>query len=108
MTAKTTGKTAAKLDEKEIADAIAALPGWHYEGNALLRHLVFRDFREAVAFLTLIAFDAEEADHHPDVTLSYKHLRISLSTHSDGGVTAKDLALARVISGHHDGRRWGK
>lgn len=85
------------LSAEEIKTRLAALPEWSLEGNAIVRKLVFRDFREAVAFLVRIAFDAEEADHHPDVTISYKRMTLSLSTHSEGGLTEKDFALAAKI-----------
>lgn len=85
------------LTDEEIAEALGGLPGWSREGDALGRQLVFAGFREVIAFLTLIAFDAEEADHHPDVTISYKRMKLSLTTHSDGGITRKDIALAKVI-----------
>jgi 4a-hydroxytetrahydrobiopterin dehydratase len=96
---------AAKLLTRDaIEKRLGDVPEWKHEGNAIVRELVFRDFREAVAFLVRIAFDAEEADHHPDVSLSYKRLRLSLSTHSEGGLTDKDFDLAakidRVFSGN--------
>jgi 4a-hydroxytetrahydrobiopterin dehydratase len=86
------------LSAERIAEGLKSLDGWQAEGNAIERKFVFKDFREAVAFLVRIAFDAEEADHHPDVALSYKRLTLSLSTHSEGGVTEKDFALARKIN----------
>jgi 4a-hydroxytetrahydrobiopterin dehydratase len=86
-----------RLTPDEITPALASVPEWKHEGDAIQRQLVFRDFREAVAFLVHIAFDAEEADHHPDVTLNYKRLTLSLSTHSEGGLTAKDFDLAKKI-----------
>jgi 4a-hydroxytetrahydrobiopterin dehydratase len=89
---------AAKLLTRDAVEKrLAEVPDWKHEGNAIIRELVFRNFREAVAFLVRIAFDAEEADHHPDVSLSYKRLRLSLSTHSEGGLTDKDFDLAAKI-----------
>lgn len=85
------------LSDSEIAERLRARPGWALEGGAIARRMAFRDFREAVAFLVLIAFDAEEADHHPDATISYKRVTLALSTHSAGGVTEKDFALAARI-----------
>ncbi len=82
------------LSEEEIAEAMAAAPNWRREGKAIERRLVFRDFREAVAFLVRLAFEAEEADHHPDITINYKRVTLSLSTHSAGGLTRKDFDLA--------------
>lgn len=92
------------LSAEEIRIRLAALPEWSLEGKAIVRKLVFRDFREAVAFLVRIAFDAEEADHHPDVTISYKRVTLSLSTHSEGGLTEKDFALAAKIDAARENR----
>ena len=99
--------TSAMLGPDDIHRQMANLPGWTHESKALTRQLVFKDFREAIAFLNLIAFDAEEADHHPDVTINYKRLNLSLSTHSAGGVTAKDFALAAKIHARYESTRWG-
>jgi 4a-hydroxytetrahydrobiopterin dehydratase len=85
------------LNQSAIKKRLPEVPEWKHEGNAIAREFVFRNFREAVAFLVRIAFDAEEADHHPDVALSYKRLRLSLSTHSEGGLTNKDFDLASKI-----------
>lgn len=79
-------------------DSSQSVPGWERSGETLTRKLEFRDFRHAVAFLNLIAFDAEELDHHPDLELSYKRMNLSLSTHSEGKVTEKDFELARRIN----------
>ena len=83
-----------KLSDKEIHDKLAALPGWKLDGDALVRQFTLRSFPDAIAFTTRLAFDAEAADHHPDVTISYKRVTIRWSTHSEGGVTEKDLAGA--------------
>lgn len=88
---------ASRLSPHEISARLASVPGWTLDGNAIRRQFVFGNFREAVAFLVLVAFDAEEADHHPDVTLNYKRLTLSLSTHSEGGLTGKDFDLAILI-----------
>lgn len=85
------------LTQDEIDQRLGDLPQWKREGETITRQLVFKNFREVVAFLVLIAFDAEEADHHPDVTINYKRLNLSLSTHHAGGLTQKDFSLARKI-----------
>lgn len=92
------------LSDEQIGERLKMLSGWELDGRAITRELTFADFREAVSFLVLIAFDAEEADHHPDVTINYKRLRLSLSTHSEGGLTEKDFALATVIDRHFSSR----
>lgn len=85
------------LTKDDISKDLKSVPEWKQEGDAIKRQFVFRDFREAVSFLVQIAFDAEEADHHPDVELNYKKLTLSLSTHSEGGLTNKDFDLAKKI-----------
>lgn len=92
------------LAPDEIRARLAEVPDWDLQENQIERELTFANFREAIAFLTLIAFDAEEADHHPDITVNYKRLGLALTTHSAGGLTAKDFDLARVIDAHFE--RW--
>jgi len=65
--------------------------------DAITRELVFPDFNRAFAFMTQVALDAEKADHHPEWSNVYNKVRITLSTHDAGGVTQKDLDLARFI-----------
>jgi 4a-hydroxytetrahydrobiopterin dehydratase len=88
----------AVLSDDEVRQALADLPGWRLEGSSIVSDLEFRDFREAVAFVVRAAFEAEEANHHPDVDLRYSKVRVALSTHSEGGVTAKDLDMARTLA----------
>ncbi len=89
----------AKLGEAERAEALAALPGWTYDPGrgGIARSLKFADFGEAFAFMTRVALEAEKADHHPDWTNVWNRVDILLTTHSAGGVTARDIALARRI-----------
>ncbi|HVL27369.1 MAG TPA: 4a-hydroxytetrahydrobiopterin dehydratase [Acidimicrobiales bacterium] len=88
----------AVLSDQEVEEALAVLPGWERAGDTLVRDLRFADFRQAVAFVLQVAFEAESADHHPDLDIRYNRVHVALSTHSEGGVTAKDLDLAHVIS----------
>ena len=73
--------------------------GWTREANrdAMTRELVFKDFNRAFAFMTQVALAAEKADHHPEWFNVYNKVRITLSTHDAGGVTQKDIDLARFI-----------
>lgn len=66
-------------------------------GKALERSFRFKDFSEAFAFLTRVAMHAEKVDHHPDFHVSWNQVDFSLSTHSSGGVTERDVELARAI-----------
>lgn len=84
-----------KLSDKEIDARLADLSGWAVEGHALVRTYTFAGFPDAIAFVTRLAFDAEAADHHPDLTVSYRRVRVVWSTHSAGGITDKDFDGAR-------------
>ena len=86
------------LSPAEITAALATLPGWTQSGEALAKEFKFASFKEAFAFMTRVAFEAEVLDHHPDWTNVYNRVLIRLSTHDAGNkVTAKDVALARKI-----------
>jgi 4a-hydroxytetrahydrobiopterin dehydratase len=87
------------LSEAERAEGLKALGAWSYdeEARAIRRCLRFGDFSEAFAFMTRVALEAEKADHHPDWSNSWNRVEIALTTHSAGGLTARDLALARRI-----------
>ena len=73
--------------------------GWtnSADGKALERSFKFKDFSEAFAFLTRVAMHAEKVDHHPDFRVRWNKVDFSLSTHSSGGVTERDVELARQI-----------
>jgi 4a-hydroxytetrahydrobiopterin dehydratase len=80
-----------KLTPAEIDHALAGLPGWTYRGEGLVRQFTLASFRDAIAFTTRLAFDAEAADHHPDLLISYRRVTVTWSTHDAGGVTQKDV-----------------
>jgi 4a-hydroxytetrahydrobiopterin dehydratase len=92
-----------KLDE--IADALHHLPQWQYENGTLAKEWKFADFGEAMAFTNSIAEIAETANHHPDIAINYSQVRLTLSTHDAGGVTEKDVELAKQIEGAGIGAR---
>jgi 4a-hydroxytetrahydrobiopterin dehydratase len=84
------------LSPEEIAQHMTTVPDWQLvNGTAIERRFAFGSFREAVSYVVRMAFHAEEADHHPDITISYKTVTLSFSTHSEGGLTAKDFEGAR-------------
>src|SRR4029453_1627709 len=85
------------LGEVEVAAELARTPGRKQSGQALERLYRFRDFREAIVFVNWVAAIAERANHHPDVTIRFNEVTISVWTHSDGGITPKDFSLARWI-----------
>jgi len=86
----------AKLDPAELQRALDDLPGWTARDNAISRQFVCPSFPDAITFATRIAFDAEAADHHPDLLISYRKVTVTWSTHSEGGVTQKDVAAAKA------------
>jgi len=86
------------LSEEEINESLDSLAGWIHEDDKLKKEFSFGDFREAMAFITRIAFEAEEQVHHPEIFNVYNTVNIALSTHDAGGkVTEKDLKLAKSI-----------
>lgn len=89
---------AEKLDKKELEDALAELDGWAYEADALTWEKTFGSFAEAFAFTSRVALLAEKHDHHPDIALSYTRLRLRLTTHDAGGVTAQDIKFAHALN----------
>jgi 4a-hydroxytetrahydrobiopterin dehydratase len=72
--------------------------GWTENGNALVRTIKFADFAEAFAFLTRVAFHAEKQDHHPEFTSVWNRVDFRLTSHDAGGITERDLELARTIN----------
>jgi 4a-hydroxytetrahydrobiopterin dehydratase len=85
----------ATLDAAEVERRVADLKGWGLRGNAISRQFEFPSFPDAVAFVTRLAFEAEGADHHPDILISYKRVTLTYSTHSQGGLTEKDFNGAK-------------
>lgn len=85
------------IDDPTIDAALGGLSGWRREGEAILRDLRFPTFMDAIRFIGRVAVLAEEADHHPELTNVYWNVGIRLTTHDAGGVTQRDLALARAI-----------
>ncbi|MBX3560962.1 MAG: 4a-hydroxytetrahydrobiopterin dehydratase [Sphingomonas sp.] len=79
--------------------ALAELTGWSYDArrNGIVRSLKFPDFGAAFGFMARVALEAEKADHHPEWSNVWNKVDILLTTHSDGGVTEKDVALAKRI-----------
>jgi 4a-hydroxytetrahydrobiopterin dehydratase len=89
----------AKLGTDEVNAGLKELTGWTREGEAIRRQFVFDGFASAIAFIVRIGFDAEAADHHPDILLSnYKKVTLTFTTHSEGGLTGKDLRAAGAAS----------
>lgn len=84
--------------EPDVVDArLNDLPGWIHEGNELIKVYELRTFPGAIAFVTWVGFLAERANHHPDIDIRWRKVRVKLSTHSEGGITDKDFELATQI-----------
>jgi len=87
------------LSDEQIARELDGVPDWTRDGDAITLTAELDTFPAAVAFVNRVAEAAEEADHHPDIDIRYRKVRLELSTHSAGGLTEKDFALARRIDG---------
>jgi 4a-hydroxytetrahydrobiopterin dehydratase len=87
------------LSDAEIAERLRELPGWHYRGKALEKRFDRGDFDRSIAFVNAIAAEANAQNHHPDLSISWNEVGIVLSSHDAGGVTARDVRLARSIEG---------
>jgi 4a-hydroxytetrahydrobiopterin dehydratase len=80
-----------RLDDARIDAALEGLDGWARHENAIEKQLTFPSFPDAMAFLVRLAFEAEAADHHPDLAVHYRKVTVRYWTHSEGGITQKDL-----------------
>jgi len=87
----------AKLKAAEIEEARDTTPAWTRRGPVIRREFKFDDFVPAMKFVNAVAKAAEKANHHPDIDIRWNRVKLALSTHDEGGLTAKDFALARVI-----------
>jgi len=83
-----------KLSQADVDQRMTGLTGWSLQGDEIRKQYTFRNFPEAVAFVDRLAVEAEAADHHPDILISYKRVTLTYSTHSEGGLTDKDFAGA--------------
>src|SRR3954470_17172955 len=86
-----------KLSDDQIRSELSSLPGWTRDGDALTKTFQFKKFADGIAFVQRVAVAADAADHHPDIDIRYTKIRIALSTHDAGGITAADVKLAREI-----------
>lgn len=83
------------LSEGDVAHELASVPGWHREGAEIVRTLSFPSYMAGINFVCEAARMAEEANHHPDIQIGWRKVTLRLSTHSKGGLTELDFALAR-------------
>jgi len=89
---------ATPLTEPEIAASLASLPEWRRDGDWLIRTVVCPTFRASIALVAAVADAAEEADHHPDIEISWRRVTFRLTTKAARALTAKDVAMAATIN----------
>jgi 4a-hydroxytetrahydrobiopterin dehydratase len=87
------------LVDAEISAALESLGGWSREGDEIVKTFELGSFAEAIAFVVKVGFLAEHADHHPDIDVRWREVRIALTTHSAHGLTNRDFDLAAEIEG---------
>jgi 4a-hydroxytetrahydrobiopterin dehydratase len=86
-----------KLSDIEIQRELGTLTGWTRKGESLTKTFTFATFMAGIGFVDRVAVAAEKMDHHPDLDIRYTKIGVTLSTHSTGGITANDIALAREM-----------
>jgi 4a-hydroxytetrahydrobiopterin dehydratase len=79
------------LSEAEIEEGLRGRPLWTRTDRVIARQLTFPSFRDAIAFTVRLAFEAEEADHHPEILITYKRVKVAFTTHNEGGLTGLDM-----------------
>jgi 4a-hydroxytetrahydrobiopterin dehydratase len=87
----------AVMGDDEITQALQALPHWRRDGDSIIRAVDAPSFMEGIELVSAVARAAEAADHHPDIDIRWRTVTFTLSTHSEGGLTEKDFALAGEI-----------
>jgi 4a-hydroxytetrahydrobiopterin dehydratase len=87
----------ALLSESEVEERLAGLPGWERRGEAIAKQFDRGDFVGSVEFVSSLVEPAEEMNHHPDLEISWATVTVTLSSHSEGGLTAADFELAAKI-----------
>ena len=85
------------LEADDLSNALKKCPEWEYEKKALTRTIEFEEFSDAIDFVNDLAEIAEEAQHHPDITIRHTRISLKLTTHDVGGVTELDIELAQRV-----------
>ena len=86
-----------KLSDEEIDGKLAGLEGWERDGNAITKSFDRGDFVGSVKFVDSLVEPAEEMNHHPDLAISWSEVKVTITTHSEGGLTGNDFELASRI-----------
>ena len=87
----------ARLDEEQIRERLGELEGWEHAGEAIRKQFQLEDFKGSVDFVNRLTPEAEGMNHHPDLEISWNKVTVTISTHSEGGLTANDFELAKKI-----------
>ena len=90
---------ASRLSDLEIQRSLGTLPGWSRRADVLTKTFTWPTFAQGIAFVTRVAKAADAMNHHPDIDIRYTKVTCALSTHDAGGITERDLELAREIEG---------
>ena len=85
----------ARLSDEQIEEQLSGLPGWQRDGEAISRQFELDDFKGSVDFVNRLTPEAEGMNHHPDLEISWNKVSVTISTHSEGGLTENDFELAR-------------
>jgi 4a-hydroxytetrahydrobiopterin dehydratase len=86
------------LTDEQVSERLGDVPGWSRQGDSIVHVQTLADFRAAVLYVGAVAYIAEAANHHPDITIEWSKVTLTLSTHSAGGLTVNDFALAEQIN----------
>lgn len=92
-----------RLSDDQVRGALVQLPGWEREGETITRTFELATFPAAIDFVVRIAAAAESANHHPDLDIRYRRVRVVLTTHDAGGITGRDVELARAVDAAAEG-----
>jgi 4a-hydroxytetrahydrobiopterin dehydratase len=86
------------LSAEMVRESLVSLPEWKLEGKEIVRHYEFPDFVAAMIFVNQVAEKAEAAGHHPDIDIRYNKVRLALVSHDQGGLTQRDMKMARTLN----------
>ena len=87
----------ARLDDQQIEEKLSGLDGWERSGDAISKRYELDDFKGSVDFVNRLTPEAEDMNHHPDLDISWNKVTVTVTTHSEGGLTGNDFELARRI-----------
>jgi 4a-hydroxytetrahydrobiopterin dehydratase len=89
----------ARLTDAQVTEALAGLPGWEREGDMIAKTYELATFPAAIQFVVAVGDRAEAANHHPDIDVRWRRVRLALTTHDEGGLSDLDVALATEVEG---------